>query len=409
MNEEPNSPVLFTPGRIGPLTIRNRSIRAAANEGMCPGNNPSKDLLNYHRSVAVGGVGMTTIAYASVLKSGLSFPHQLWLRPEVIDGLRKITDAIHKEGAAISIQVGHCGLMSDRAVSGSRPIAPSRLINLYGPTFPRKMREDEIHEVIRSFGTAVEYSRQAGFDAVEIHAGHGYLISQFLSPYTNHRRDQWGGSFENRTRFLREVMREVKKAAKHDVAVLVKMNLRDGFAKGIQLNEAIEIAKMLESEGADALILSGGFTSKSPMYVMKGRMPVHIMAHGIKNPLLKLAVNLFGGFLMKPEPFKEAFFLEDALQVRKAVNLPLVYVGGLISREKIEQVLASGFEFVSFARALINDPEFINKLKSGQIDRSECNHANYCIAVMYTGQMACYQHVPDLPDKWRKKFDNPTE
>jgi len=169
---------------------------------MCPDNHPSEKLLNYHVSVAAGGIGMTTLAYASVTRSGLSFPHQLWLRKEAIPELKKITDAIHKEGAAASIQTGHCGNMSKKSVAGQLPVSASYGFNIYSPTFVRKMRKDEIKEVAADFGNAVHLAREAGFDAVEIHAGHGYLLSQFLSKYTNHRRDEYGGSLENRMRFM---------------------------------------------------------------------------------------------------------------------------------------------------------------------------------------------------------------
>ena len=173
---------LFTPYNIGPLTLRNRTIRAAAFEGMCPGNAPSDMLHDYHVSVARGGIGMTTLAYAAVTRSGLSFPHQLWLRREIVPGLRRITDDIHAEGAAASIQIGHCGNMSHRSICGCTPISASSGVNIYSPTLVRGMKRDEIVEVAREYGNAVRLAREAGFDAVEVHAGHGYLISQFLSP-----------------------------------------------------------------------------------------------------------------------------------------------------------------------------------------------------------------------------------
>ena len=181
-----NKSILFTPAKIGPLTLRNRTIRAAAFESMCPGNAPSKMLYDYHQSVAAGGVGMTTLAYAAVTRSGLSFERQLWMRPEVIPGIRKITDAIHKEGAAASIQLGHCGNMSHRNICGCTPISASSGLNIYSPTIVRGMKPSEIMAIAKAFGQAVNMAREAGMDAVEIHAGHGYLISQFLSPYTNH-------------------------------------------------------------------------------------------------------------------------------------------------------------------------------------------------------------------------------
>ncbi|MBG0859051.1 MAG: NADH:flavin oxidoreductase [Bacteroidales bacterium] len=389
--------ILFSPFRLGPVELRNRTIRAAAFEGMCPGNMPSDDLLNYHVAVAAGGIGMTTVAYAAVSQSGLSFPHQLWLRNEAVPGLRKLTDAVHREGAACSIQIGHCGNMSKRSVAGCRPVAPSSRLNFYGPTFPRAMKVNDINSVVKDFEKAVHLARESGFDAVEVHAGHGYLISQFLSPYTNRRKDSFGGSLENRARFMLMVMDVVKKAAGTSMAVLVKINMCDGFRGGLDPGEALKAAKMLENAGADALVLSGGFVSKAPMYVMRGSMPIKVFAFYIENKLLKLFVRLIGSYLVRDVPFREAYFLEEALRFREHLKLPLIYVGGLLSLSKIEQVLISGFELVAFARALIKDPDFIKKLQDKELSCSECDTSNYCIAVMYTQKAECIKNIKD-PD-----------
>jgi 2,4-dienoyl-CoA reductase-like NADH-dependent reductase (Old Yellow Enzyme family) len=393
-----SSNLLFTPYKLGVIKLRNRVIRAAAFEGMCPGNSPSDKLLNFHKALAAGGVAMTTVAYAAADHSGLSFSHQLLLRKEVVPELKRLTDAVHKEGAACSIQIGHCGNMAKASVTGSRPMAPTSRINLYGPTFPRAMNRTDIQDVVSSFGKAVNLARESGFDAVEVHAGHGYLISQFLSPFTNRRKDEFGGSLENRTRFMRLVMGEVKSEAGNDIAVLVKMNMRDGITCGMELDESLEVARILEQAGADALVLSGGFVSKAPMYIMHGAMPVKILAHYMENNLLKMFVRLFGNQMIKTEPFKEAYFLEDALRFRAQLKLPLVYVGGLISQEKINEVLAKGFEMVAMARALIKDPDFINKLLHQELSRSTCDTCNYCIAVMYTREVSCIQNEIENPE-----------
>ncbi|MBN2274859.1 MAG: NADH:flavin oxidoreductase [Bacteroidales bacterium] len=389
--------LLFTSFKLGPVKLRNRTIRAAAFEGMCPGNMPSGKLLQYHHAVAAGGVGMTTVAYAAVNRSALSFPHQLLLNKEAVPGLCELTDAVHREGAACSIQIGHCGNMTKRSVTGIRPMAPSARINLYGPTYPRAMRHDDIDDVVKAFGHAVHMARESGFDAVEVHAGHGYLISQFLSPYTNRRKDEFGGSLANRARFMHMVMEEVKKAAASDMAVLVKMNMSDGFRGGMEMDECLEVARMLEKAGADALVLSGGFVSRTPMYVLRGAMPVKVFAHFIKERWMKFFVRQFGGFLVREVPFSEAYFLEDALKFRSIVKLPLVYVGGLISRKKIDEVLNKGFEMVAVARALFKDTDFVNKIKDQKDFRSACDICNYCIAVMYTNEADCIQNIEN-PD-----------
>ena len=396
-NGDSKTSLLFTPYKIGPLTLRNRTIRAAAFESMAPGNSPSDMLYEYHRSVAAGGIGMTTLAYAAVEQSGLSFKRQLWMRPEIIPGLRRITDAIHREGAAASIQLGHCGNMSHRSVCGVTPISASSGFNIYSPTIVRGMKKDEIVRMARSFGDAVRLAREAGFDAVEIHAGHGYLISQFLSPYTNRRWDEYGGSLENRMRFMKMVLSQVMEAAGDDMAVLVKTNMRDGFKGGVDIDEALVIAREIERSGVHAVILSGGFVSRAPMYVMRGEMPLHTMTHYMDCWWLKYGVRMFGRMMIPEAPFREAYFLDDARIFRKNLKLPLVYVGGLVSREKIDQVLGEGFELVSMARALVNEPDFVNRMAREENARCTCDHTNYCIARMYTLEMACHRHMKDLP------------
>lgn len=398
---------LFTEASIGPITLRNRTIRSAAFESMCPGNAPSQQLLDYHRSVAAGGVGMTTVAYAAVAQSGLSFDRQLWMRKEIVPGLRKLTDSVHKEGAAASIQLGHCGNMSHKKICGETPIGASSGFNLYSPTFVRGLRRDELRVMAKAYGNAVRLARESGFDAVEIHAGHGYLISQFLSPYTNHRKDEYGGSLDNRMRFMDEVMAEVMKAAGNDMAVLVKMNMRDGFKGGMDIEESLQVAHRLVNDGAQALVLSGGFVSKAPMYVMRGAMPIKAMTHYMDCWWLKWGVRMVGHLMIPTVPFKEAYFLDDAMLFRKEIkNIPLVYVGGLISRKKIEDVLDKGFEFVQMGRALLNEPGFVNRMKLDVNARCTCKHSNYCIARMYSIDMACHQRLTeDLPKCLQKEIE----
>lgn len=385
---------IFEPCTIGPVRLRNRTIRAAAFEGMAPGHLASPELVAYHREVAEGGVGMTTVAYAAVEQSGLSFPHQLWLRPEAVPGLRALTDAVHAAGARASIQLGHCGNMAHAAVAGGRAIAPSARFNLYGPTWPRAMDRTDIDRVVASFARAVELARDAGFDAVEVHAGHGYLISQFLSPATNRRRDDYGGPLARRMRFMREVIAAVKQAAKGDIAVLVKVNMRDGFRGGLELDDSIEVARALEQDGADALVLSGGFVSRAPMYIMRGAMPTDVMRRLMTDPLLRAGLALFGKRLIPPVPYEDNYFLADALAIRRAVRLPLVYVGGAASRESIDAVLAHDFVAVAMARALIRDPAFVRKLAEADAREAACDHCNYCAARIYTTHMACHHREP---------------
>ena len=399
---------IFTPCKIGPVTLRNRVIRSAAFENMAYDNRPSKDLFDYHVAVSRGGVGMTTVAYAAVSQSGLSFDGQLWMREEIVPELRKMTDAIHAEGAKASIQLGHCGNMTHRSTCGCMPVGASRGFNLYSPTLVRKLRKDEIYALVNDFGKAVKLSRKAGFDCVEIHAGHGYLISQFLSPYTNHRRDEFGGSLENRMRFMRLVIEEVMRVAADDMGVVVKVNMHDGFRRGMQQEECLEVARELERLGVHALVLTAGFVSKAPMEVMRGAMPLKAMAYYMdmrKFWWLKLGLKFVGRLMVPTVPFSEGYFLEDAKVFRANLKLPLIYVGGLVSKEKMEEVLDAGFVGLQMARALVHDTEFVNKLQRGELTRSGCKHSNYCIGRMYTLEMKCHHCVEDLPTRLQKEID----
>lgn len=399
---------LFTPFQLGPLTLRNRTIRSAAFESMGKDFGPTQKLKDYHVSVARGGVGMTTLAYASINRSGVSFNSQLWLREEIIPALKDITDAIHREGAAAAIQIGHCGNMTHWSTAGSFPVSASNGFNLYSPTFHRRMSHAEIAATAKDFGRAVKLAHEAGFDSVEVHAGHGYLISQFLSPWTNRRRDSYGGSLTNRMRFMQECLTEVlEEAAKLKMAVVVKHNMEDGFKGGIEVPESIEIAREIERLGVHGLVLSSGFVSRAPMAVMRGRIPTKTMGYymGWNEWLQKIVVSLFGQWMIKQYDFEECFFLENAKKFREALKMPLIYVGGLVSREGIERVLGEGFELVQMARALINDPSFVNKMREGDLTtRSGCDHRDYCIARMYSRDMqCCHNCTEEIPDRlWRE-------
>lgn len=403
---------IFEEAHIGPLTLRNRTIRSAAFESMCPGHEPSQMLYDYHTSVARGGVGMTTVAYAAVTESGLSFDRQLVMKPEIVPGLRRLTDGIHREGAAAGIQLGHCGNMSHKEICGCIPVGACTGFNLYSPTIVRGLRRDELPVLAKKFGRAVNLAREAGFDEVEVHCGHGYLIDQFLNPYFNHRHDEYGGSLENRMRFMTMCIEEVMKAARDDMAVVCKMNMRDGLKHGITPEEqSIPVARRLQELGVHALVLSGGLVSATPMYVMRGELPLQTMTHYMDKPWLKYGIRsckpLVRGIMTKTVPYEEAFFLDDALKFRQVLpDMKLIYVGGLVQGDKINEVLGYGFEAVQMARSLLNEPDFVNRLREDPHHRCGCKHSNYCIGRMYTLEMACHQHLQEkLPKDITKEIE----
>ena len=406
---------LFTPYQLGPVTLRNRTVRSAAFENMCPGNKPSQMLYDYHTSVAHGGIGMTTVAYCAVDRSGVSFDGQLYVHDEIKEDLKKLTDGIHAEGAKASIQLGHCGNMTHFYTCGYQiPVGASTGFNLYSPTIVRGLKVSEIKKIVKHFGEAVDFCRECGFDCVEIHAGHGYLISQFLSPYTNHRRDEYGGTLENRMRFMNEVLDCVMEHAGNDMAVVVKTNMYDGFKRGLGVDDCIKVAQEIEKHGVHGMVLTAGFVSKAPMVVLGGAMPLKTMTHYM-NPWkfwwLRIMVRIFGRIMVPTVPYKELYFLETAKKFRAAVKCPLIYVGGIQSRENCEEVLGDGFQLIQMAHVLIQDPAFVNHMKEAEEKennlayRSRCGRSNYCVGRMYTLEMKCHECVENLPKRLQKEVE----
>lgn len=381
--------MIFDSLRLGPLELRNRCIRAAAFEGMSAEHRITDELIEYHRLLAAGGIGMSTLAYCAVDPTGLSFPHQLQLHEGLKPDLRKLAEAVHKEGAAISAQIGHCGNMAKRELIGRTAMSASTHFNWYGPALARSMSGAEIKSTLAAFGRATGILLDSGFDAVEIHAGHGYLISQFLGRTYNRRKDKYGGSLQNRMRFMEEVVERVLDASRGRMAVTVKMNMEDGFSGGMETDESIAVGRRLQQLGVHALVLSGGYVSRSPMHIMRGSMPVRTLANQMKGPLMQAFVRYLGEHLIPPVPFVENYFLPKALEFRKELDMPLIYIGGIRNGANIREVLSHGFDGVAMARTLIQDPAFVNKLKSEEAHRSACDSCNHCVAMINGGPFAC--------------------
>ncbi|RLC95406.1 MAG: NADH:flavin oxidoreductase [Chloroflexi bacterium] len=392
---------VFSPGRIGKLELRNRIIRAGCFEGMCPDGCVSEELIEHHRAVAAGGAAMTTVAYCSVAQDGRAYGHEMWMRKEIIPDLKRLTDAVHAEGAAASIQLGHCGYFASRRTIGHAPLGASRKFCLFRLSFPRVMNEHDMANVREQFAQAATMAMEAGFDAIEVHAGHGYLLSQFLSPYTNKRKDEYGGPLENRMRFPASVIRRVREAVGPDYPVLVKMNTTDGIRGALEVDDAVEVARRFEAEGASALVPSCGFTAKTPLMMLRGGVPTWMMAWNQTNPLQIIGLLLFGRFMVQEYKFEELFLLENARKVRQAVNIPVVLIGGVCSVDNMETAMNEGFEFVEVGRAIIRDPDIVNKMQRGEVLASDCDHCNRCVAAMDKGGVRCVALTKGL--KPRKK------
>jgi 2,4-dienoyl-CoA reductase-like NADH-dependent reductase (Old Yellow Enzyme family) len=381
------APTPFSPLQLGPIRLRNRIIKSATYEGMSPAGRPTAELAAHHRTLAAGGVGMTTVAYCAVSAEGRTFERQMAMSPAIVPALRALTDSVHAEGAAVSIQLGHCGAFSrNRAVGRRGPLAPSRAVNTYGLMaglpLSRAMTPADLARTLDDFGTAAGLAMEAGFDAVEVHLGHGYLLSQFLSPATNRRRDAYGGPIENRLRFPVAVVERVRDAVGARGAVLAKTNLRDGFRGGLEVADAIEVCRALERVGADAAVLSGGFTSRTPFFLFRGPAPLAEMIAVEESSLQRWVLRLVGSRVIRSYPFEELFFLPLAREVRRAVRLPLVLLGGALSLDNLEAAMAEGFELVAMGRALIADPDLVSRMQRGEVTRSRCTSCNRCVAEM---------------------------
>ncbi len=389
MNIDNLNSSLFQSCKIAGLELRNRIIRSGCFEGMSQGGNVTDQLIEHHREVAAGGVAMTTVAYCSVSYDGRAFDHELWMRDEIIPGLRKLSDAVHNEGAAVSIQLGHCGYFASKKVIEKTPVGASRKFNLFRLSYCQEMSEKQIEEKIEDFGRAAAMAKQAGFDAVEVHAGHGYLLSQFISPYTNHRKDKYGGSIENRMRFPVDIIKRIRKYVGNNFPILVKMNQFDGMKNGLQIDEAVEVAKYFEKAGADALIPSCGFTSKTPFYMLRGNVPIKEMVSNQNDIFMKAGLALFGRFMVEEVPFDKLFLADGARRIKDAVSIPVIYIGGVVSLTDMERIIDEGFEFIQMGRATIRDPHFVNRLRAGEITESDCDHCNRCVAAMDAGGVYC--------------------
>jgi 2,4-dienoyl-CoA reductase-like NADH-dependent reductase (Old Yellow Enzyme family) len=379
-------PVPFESARLGPVTLRNRIIKAATFEGRTPKRVVTDDLVEFHRRFAAGGVGMTTVAYCAVTRAGSTDGHQLTLdNPEIAPGLRRLTDAIHAEGAAAAAQIGHAGPVANPAGTKSPSLSPSRVFSPLGMRRTQAVTSDDIERITEQYRAGAGVLVEGGFDAVEIHLGHNYLLSAFLSPKLNRRTDEWGGSLENRARFPRQVVRAVRDAVGDRAAVTAKLNMADGVAGGLWLDESIEVARMLEADGGlDAITLTGGSSFENPMFLFRGEAPIQEMAATFPGAL-RPGFKLLAGRFFKEYPFEEAYFLPYARQFRAALSMPLVLLGGIDRLDTIQRALDDGFAFVQMARALLREPDLVHRMEHEPGYEALCIHCNKCMPTIYRG------------------------
>jgi len=373
----------FSTAQLGPVTLRNRIIKAATFEGMTRKHVVTDRLIDYHRAVAVGGVGMTTLAYCAVAEDGQGAPGEILVRDEAVPGLARFAEAMHETGAAASMQLGHAGPVA--AGTGHQGLAPSRVFAPQALKFTRAATGDDLTRITSDFAAAAKRAVSAGFDAVELHFGHGYLVSAFLSPKLNRRTDEWGGSLENRARLARQIAQSVKDATGDRIAVLAKLNMADGVPGGLWLDESIEVARLLESDGAlDAIVLTGGSSFENPMYLFRGEAPITEMAATFP-PKLRIGFKLLANRFFVTYPFEEAYFLPYARQFRAALTMPLVLLGGINRVGTVRAALDDGFDFVQMGRALLREPDLVARWQKGDDHEGLCIHCNKCMPTIYRG------------------------
>lgn len=348
-----NEGLLFTPAHIGKLTLPNRLIRSATAEHMADRNGfPLPALTDCYRTLTEGGVGLIITGHMFVHPSGRSQPQMTGIHTdEIVPLLSKAVEAVHETGGRIAAQINHSGFQT-RPDAVAEPIAPSAVSAPFIPRTPRAMTGEEIEMLIDAYGQAARRAKEAGFDAVQVHAAHGYLISEFLSPFANRRTDEWGGSPEKRMNFLRAVCKAVRRQVGGDYPVFVKLGCIEGNEDGLQPDEAMGIVAELEGMGLDGVeISSGSDLDKKYFTVRKG--------------------------IVRGKT--EAYFRPIARQARTHTRLPIALVGGIRSRAVMEDILASGdADFISMCRPYIHEPDIPRRLKEGIQDISTCLAANNC-------------------------------
>ncbi|MDL9936945.1 NADH:flavin oxidoreductase [Gordonia sp. ABSL1-1] len=387
----------FAPTRLGPLTLRNRLIKCATFEGMTPDALVTDELIDFHRETAAGGVAISTVAYCAVAPEGRTDRHQIWLRDEAAPGLRRLTDAIHAEGALAAAQMGHAGAVANSASNRARALGPGTLPSAGGaPTL--KMSVEQIREMVQNFRRGARIAVDSGFDALELHCGHNYLLSSFLSPLLNHRRDEYGGSLVNRSRFAREVVEAVREEVGTDVAIWVKLNMYDGAGRfGFGIDEACEVARMLESDGhLDAIEPTAGSSLLNPMYLFHGDAPRKEFAKAFEGPM-RLAMKAGGWFFLKEYDYHPGYLLPLARQLRAAVDLPLILLGGITDRDSIQMALDEGFDFMAMGRAVLREPDLPLRIQADPATKSRCLHCNLCMPTIYS-KTRCPIRTGEVPD-----------
>ena len=377
----------FAPAQLNGLTLANRFIKAGTFEGMTPGGKPSAALKRFHTGLAAGGIGMTTIGYCAVEADGRLNENMMYMHEGIRAPLTQLIDSIHELGCKVSGQMGHGGGFSkNRDLQRRRPLGPSFGINMLGFAqgmfFCDAMTEQDIRNMVQQYHDAAVFMKSVGFDALEIHFGHGYGLCQFISPKTNKRTDQYGGSLENRMRLPLMVLEAVRKAVGDTFPVIGKISLTEGVSGGLDYDDAVDISVLLDKGGIDGIITSGGTSTMNPMIMFRGGNIFKPLLRMEKNPLMKAMILLAGPVMFKNYPYHELYFLEQAKRIREKVQCNMIYVGGASTNASFEQLIKDGFDFIQLGRALLCDPDLPRQAANRPQYKSRCLHCNECVGTI---------------------------
>jgi 2,4-dienoyl-CoA reductase-like NADH-dependent reductase (Old Yellow Enzyme family) len=388
------------------IKLKNRIIRSATHEGMADEKGfPTERLKKLYIRLAKGDAGAIITGYAAVQADGKSslFAMTMIDNDDSIPAYREITKAVHEYGTPIIMQIAHCGRQTRSKSTGLPTVAPSALRDVfYGEDMPKELSEDDIDKIIDNFVSAIIRTKQAGFDGAQLHLAHGYLLSEFLSTYSNRRKDRWGGSTENRYRIIGDIFKRAKEQV-GAYPILAKLNAYDGRKNGMRIAEAVRIARMLEKSGCAAIEVSCGVVEDG-LFTMRGeKMPADaIMEYTFKYKKLPglvkaLAKPILKTFMKQPKPLLK-FNLDAAIQIKKAVNIPVIVVGGIHNMDDINYIIQnSTIDFVSMCRPFIIEPDIVSKFKKGTQTKSKCILCNYCAIISEARPLKC--HYGKLPKK----------
>lgn len=390
--------LLFEPLRINRLRLKNRLVRSATFEGMADNEGfPTEKLFKLYGRLARGGVGLIITGFAYVAEDGAGFmPGMSGIHTDAhIDAYRRLVAHVHEGGACIAMQIAHAGRQTTEEAIGTRPMAPSAVKDTATFVKPRAMTEVDIERVIEDFAQAARRVQQSGFDAVQIHAAHGYLLSSFLCPHTNRRSDQWGGSVANRMRIIRRVYRRCRELVGADYPILIKINATDAMKKGLPLEDSREMARMMDKMGFDGIEVSCGIGEDGGSTI-RGDLAVDVVLdywemYRKKNPLFKFVMRHWGKMLKPPVPFTENYNLASARAIKQAVKAPVFAVGGFVKPAAMEAALRNGdADGIALCRPLIADPQFPRKIANGDAGVSRCIQCNLCLFYFTVAPLTCY-------------------